>query len=98
MLIAHVTFTVAKNGASKALEALIAETAQVRAMPGCVAFVPFQDASDPQKVGVLHEWTSAEDFAGYIGSKEFSRVGKSLRPMMLAPPVSLRFDATPLEA
>ncbi|MEO9898629.1 MAG: antibiotic biosynthesis monooxygenase [Paracoccaceae bacterium] len=98
MFIAHVTFTVALEDCHKALEALVAETDQVRAMPGSVVFIPFQDATDPQKVGVVHEWKSRQDFEGYISSEEFARVGQALRPMMLAPPVSHRFDATLLEA
>jgi quinol monooxygenase YgiN len=98
MLIAHVTFIVAKENSRKALEALVAEVAQVRAMPGCVTFLPFQDASDPRKVGVVHEWATAGDFTGYTSSAEFARVGQSLRPMMLAPPVSHRFDAARVEA
>jgi quinol monooxygenase YgiN len=98
MLIAHVTFIVAQDDSRKALDALGAEVGQVRAMRGCVAFIPFQDATDPQKVGVIHEWETRQDFDDYISSDEFSRVGGILRPMMLAPPVSDRFDATLLKA
>lgn len=94
MLIAHVTFIVAQEDSRKALDALVAEAEQVRAMLGCVAFIPFQDASDPKKVGVIHEWKTQQDFEGYTTSDEFARVGQILRPMMLAPPVSHRFDAT----
>lgn len=98
MLIAHVTFVVAQEDSRKALDALVTEADQIRAMPGCVTFIPFQDASDPQKLGVMHEWNTAQDFAGYTASAGFARVGQTLRPMMLAPPVSHRFDATPVEA
>ncbi len=98
MLIAHVTFIVSEENRDSALQTLVAEVEQVRAMNGCVTFVPFADASDPQKVGVMHEWNTADDFAGYTSSAEFARVGKSLRPMMLAPPVSHRFDARLKEA
>ncbi|MEP6066193.1 MAG: antibiotic biosynthesis monooxygenase [Paracoccaceae bacterium] len=94
MLIAHVTFTVALEDSRKALDALVAESDQVRAMPGSIAFIPFQDATDPQKVGVIHEWKTQQDFEDYTSSDEFARVGQTLRPMMLAPPVSHRFDAT----
>jgi quinol monooxygenase YgiN len=98
MLIAHVTFVVAQEDSGKALDALVAEADQVRAMPGCVAFIPFQDATDPQKVGVIHEWETQQDFEGYTSSEEFARVGQILRAMMLAPPISHRFDATLLKA
>lgn len=98
MLIAHVTFIVAQENSRKALNALVAEADQVRAMLGCITFIPFQDATDPQKVGVIHEWETQQDFEGYTSSTEFARVGQILRPMMLAPPVSHRFDATLLKA
>lgn len=98
MLIAHVTFIVAHNDSRKALDTLSAEVEQVRAMPGCVAFIPFQDATDPQRVGVIHEWETQQDFDGYISSDAFERVGGILRQMMVAPPVSDRFDATLLKA
>lgn len=94
MLIAHVTFAVAPEDRLKALDALAAEADQVRAMPGSVLFIPFQDATDRQKVGVLHEWKTRQDFERYTSSPEFVRVGQTLRPMMLAPPVSHRFDAS----
>lgn len=98
MIIAHVTFVVAPENSGTALAALVAEVDQVRAMQGCVTFIPFQDATDPQKIGVMHEWASVQDFDGYTASQEFARVGQVLRAMMLAPPVSHRFDATGIEA
>lgn len=98
MLIAHVTFVVAKADSAKALAALVGEAPQVRAMNGCVAFLPFQDPSDPAQIGVLHEWETGDDFAKYATSPEFARVGEILRPMMLKPPVSRRFDAILIES
>lgn len=98
MLIAHVTFEVDQTNSSKALDALTAEAAQVRAMTGCIAFNPFQDATNPALIGVLHEWETPEDFAGYTASQEFARAGATLRPMMVKPPLSRRFDASLIES
>ena len=97
MLIAHVHFSVAAGERQKALDTLLAETPAVRAMKGCQAFIPFLDATDSESLGVLHEWDCAEDFAAYTSSPGFAEVGKVLRPMMTAAPVSRRFDATLLQ-
>ena len=98
MLIAHVTFRVAPENAKAALEALTKEAATVRAMPGCIKFVPFQDGTDAQSIGVIHEWDSADNFRGYAASLAFAQVGQTLRPLMLEPPISDRFDARLLDS
>jgi quinol monooxygenase YgiN len=97
MLIAHVHFTVTPSERQKALEALLAEVPVVRALPGCRAFHPFLDATDPAGLGIVHEWTDEESFGAYVTSAGFAEVGKVLRPMMTAAPVSKRFDAKLLE-
>jgi quinol monooxygenase YgiN len=48
-------------------------------------------------LGIVHEWESAEAFARYAASPGFTAVGQVLRPIMVAPPVSKRFDARLLE-
>lgn len=97
MLIAHVTFSVSPEDRNLALNTLKQEVSVVRAMKGCRAFVPFQDPTNEQDLGVLHEWNSAEDFATYTSSDSFATIGKILRPIMVSPPVSKRFDATLLD-
>lgn len=94
MLIAHVTFSVSPENRTLAIDTLKQEVEIVRAMQGCVAFVPFLDPTNTQDVGVMHEWENADDFAAYIASDSFATIGKVLRPVMVAPPVSKRFDAT----
>lgn len=98
MIIAHVTFSVAAKSRQAALDVLVSEIAGVRAMHGCLAFVPFVDPSDETSLGVLHEWETAADFGAYATSDGFAAVGQVLRPMMTAPPMSRRFDATLLES
>lgn len=98
MFIAHVFFAVTPADRAKALDVLLAELPIVRKMKGCISFVPFEDPSDPEKLGILHEWTTQQDFDAYVASAAFSSVGQTLRPMMIAPPLSKRFDATMFEA
>jgi len=98
MLIAHVTFSILPENRALAIDALTQKVTAVRAMKGCGAFVPFLDSSNERDVGVLHEWETAEDFAAYIKSDIFMTMGEILRPIMVSPPVSKRFDATLIEA
>jgi len=93
MLITHVTFSVSIENSPLAIDTLTKEITVVRAMKGCIAFTPFQDPTNEQDVGVIHEWESAEDFAAYVASDSFTKIQKILRPIMVAPPVSKRFDA-----
>lgn len=95
MLIAHVTFRTLPNDRAEALSALLDQVAEVRAMPGCVKYIPAEDASDPCGLIVVQAWESADRFDAYLASPPFARLGQSLRPLMTAPPVSQRFDATP---
>lgn len=97
MLIAHVFFTVASEQRQQALDTLIEEAPIVRAMDGCCTFAPFADPTDPQKIGIVHEWDNADGFAAYAASPGFAKMGQMLRPMMTAAPVSKRFDARLLE-
>lgn len=94
MIVAHVHFSVAASRRQAALDALLAEVELVRTMKGCLAFTPFADPTDNTRLGVLHEWAAGEDFAAYIASDAFTTLGQVLRPMMTAPPISRRFDAT----
>jgi quinol monooxygenase YgiN len=98
MLIAHVTFSVLPENRTLAIDALTQEVRAVRAMKGCKAFTPFLDPTSERDVGVLHEWDTAEEFDAYIKSDIFMTMGKVLRPIMVAPPVSKRFDATSIMA
>ena len=98
MLIAHVTFSVAEDKRQTALASLVDEAEAVRAMPGCIAFTPFSDPVDPQKVGIIHEWETVEQFRAYAQSPGFAASGQVLRPMMLDKPVSRRFEANLIES
>ena len=97
MFVAHVTFSVAEQDRPGVLDVLLEEADAVRAMEGCVVFLPFLDPTRTDGVGVLHEWESPEHFAGYLASPQFSGSGGIIRPLMTAPPVSRRFHATPVE-
>jgi quinol monooxygenase YgiN len=97
MLIAHVYFSVAENDRQKALDTLIAEAPTVRAMAGCLAFMPFVDPTNSEGLGILHEWETDEAFGAYIASPGFAEAGRVLRPMMTGAPISRRFDAKLLQ-
>ncbi|GFE64064.1 putative quinol monooxygenase [Litoreibacter roseus] len=97
MLIAHITFKLAPENRSPALEALIAEAEGVCAMAGCQTFIPFLHPTDHTCVGIIHEWDTRESFSAYIASPAFAALGNALRPLMIGPPVSKRFDATLIE-
>lgn len=93
MRITHLFMSVDAGRRAEALEALVRQAPQVRAMKGCLAFVPFLDPTSDTDIGVLHEWASADDFAAYTASADFAAIGCLLRPMMTGAPVSRRFDA-----
>ena len=97
MLIAHVRFSVAQRDANTALDTLMSHAGTVRKMPGCLAFTPFVNPTTPTEVCVQHEWDIPSAFYGYTGSDTFQSVTQVLRPLMTAPPISRRFDATLIE-
>lgn len=97
MRLAHVTFTVAPDNARTALDTLLASVPAVRQMTGCLAFIPFANPTVDGGLGVMHEWQTAEDFAGYLASPTFAGVNDILRPMMTSGPDGRRFDATPVQ-
>ena len=94
MRLAHVTFTVATDNVKTALDTLLASVPIVRQMTGCIAFIPFADPTVDGGLGVLHEWETAEAFAGYLASPVFAGVNDVLRPMMTSGPDGRRFDAS----
>lgn len=97
MRIAHVTFTVAPQHQTLALNTLLAEVPVVRQMQGCLAFIPFIDPTVAGGLGIVHEWESDDAFAVYIGSPGFAAVNAVLRPIMTGAPVSRRFDVDMLD-
>lgn len=98
MLIAVVDFTVSPENRAAALAALLAEAPIVRSMRGNLAFQPYLDPVIAEAVRVFHEWQDAESFEVYTSSDAFKRASQTLRPLMLAPPVSRRMTASSLEA
>jgi quinol monooxygenase YgiN len=93
MRLAHLTFTVRPEAQHDALEVLLEEVPAVRAMEGCVAFIPFADPTAAGGIGVLHEWETDEAFEAYLASPTFAAAGARLRPLMTREPDSRRFDA-----
>lgn len=98
MLIAHVEFRVAEADKPAALELLINEAKVARTLPGNVKFQAFLNPEQTGTVEIIHEWESADSFAGYLSSDSFKAIGAALGPKMMAPPVSKRFLAEPVDA
>ena len=98
MLIVHVFFSVNEADRANALETLLAEAPTVLARKGCISFTPVLDPTDPARLGIVEEWAEADAFEQYTSSREFAEIGKVLRPLMTAPPVSRRFDAQLIES
>lgn len=98
MFIAHVTFQVSPGHEAEIREALAAGAVAVGAMEGCKRFVPFEDLAVGSGFGILHEWGSEADFDRYLASEAFSALGQAIRPLVIAPPVSKRFNAVPAQA
>lgn len=92
MFIAHVEFKVSHADRPKVLAVLTEQAPTVRSMKGCKAFIPFVDPTRDEGVGVMHEWESRTSFDAYLQSDAFLESGRNIRPLMLEPPVSKRFD------
>ena len=93
MRLAHLTFAVRPEAQQEALGVLLDEVPTVRAMEGCVAFIPFIDPTTTGGVGVLHEWETEAGFDAYLASPGFAAAGARLFPLMTGEPDSRRFDA-----
>ncbi len=46
---------------------------------------------------MIHEWADQPSFAAYLASDSFERSGAVIRPLMSAPSVSRRFEASLVE-
>lgn len=97
MLIAILDFDTAPADRPAALAQLLAEAPRIRAMPGNLAFRAYADPQRQDRLTVVHEWEDRDSFAGYLASSAFARSGEVLRPLMVAPPVSRRFEARLLD-
>lgn len=97
MLIALVEFQVTPADRRAALRVLMDEAAAVRAMPGNRRFLPALDPASPSGLTIYHEWDDPAGFAAYTAGPGFAAAGRALRPLMTAPPLSRRFDATLIE-
>jgi len=93
MLIGFVDFDTTATDRPAALAHLEAECADVRAMPGNLAFRVYASRDDDRGISIVHEWADEASFDGYLGSASFAQSGVVLRPLMTGEPVSRRFRA-----
>jgi quinol monooxygenase YgiN len=89
-------YTTAPDRAA-ALAQLEAEREEVRAMPGNLDFRVYAARDNEEGVAVIHEWADQPSFTAYLASDSFQRSGAVIRPLMSAPSVSRRFEASLLE-
>jgi quinol monooxygenase YgiN len=97
MLIALLDLHTAATDRAAALAQLDAEREEIRAMPGNLDFRVYAARDNEEDVVVVHEWADEPSFATYLASESFARSGAVLRPLMSAPAVSRRFQASLLE-
>jgi quinol monooxygenase YgiN len=97
MLIALLDLRTSAADRPAALAQFDREREEIRAMPGNLDFRAYAARDDDEGVTVIHEWADRASFTAYLSSESFERSGTVLRPLMTAPPVSRRFDASLLE-
>ncbi len=97
MFIAILDLSTTAADRPSALAQLDREQAEVRAMPGNIAFRVYASRADGTGVTVVHEWADEDAFGGYLASDSFARSGAVLRPVMTGAPLSRRFHAELLE-
>ncbi len=97
MIIALLDLRTAAADRAAALAQLDSEREEIRAMPGNLDFRVYAARDDDGAVAVIHEWVDEPSFAAYLASDAFARSGALIRPLVIAPPVSRRFDAALLE-
>ena len=72
MFIAILDFSTAATDRPAALAKLDGERAEIRAMPGNVAFRVYASREDDTRITVVHEWEDQASFDGYLGSDAFA--------------------------
>jgi quinol monooxygenase YgiN len=98
VFIAILDFSTTPTDRDHALTQLEGERAQVRSMPGNIAFRVYASREDDRTVTVVHEWADQASFAAYLASDAFARSNTVLRPMVTDGPVSRRFRAELVES
>lgn len=93
MYIALIDFPVLARDRDAVLAALARDAAEARALPGNIDFRLFPDATEPERITLLHRWADKAGFDAYIASPTFARIGAEIRPLMAGAPVSLRMHA-----
>jgi quinol monooxygenase YgiN len=97
MFMAIVDVQVAATDRDAVLSILQADAAAARELPGNQSYRAFLDPETQTGIRIFHEWDSKDAFEGYMESEPFQRIGRELRPLLTAPPISRRFTADQLE-
>jgi quinol monooxygenase YgiN len=97
MLIAILDLRTTATDRPAALAQFDAESGEVRAMPGNIAFRVYASREDETQITVVAEWEDEASFADYLGSDSFTRSGQVIRPLLTEAPLSRRFRGELLE-
>lgn len=83
----------AEDDLEVAMELFAKQAATVRTMAGCKYYALY---SKPERDGVaiLQQWDTMDAFETYRTSDVFAQLGKGLRPLMTAPPVTTVAEVT----
>jgi quinol monooxygenase YgiN len=90
--------TVEINVAAEAVETAVALLEGLRkhavAMLGCESYNVYRAGSNEGAVAVIQRWNDMVSFDAYRASEAFASLGKHLRPMLTAPPVTTIAEVT----
>lgn len=72
---------------SEAVALLEGQAGAVRAMEGCAHYALYRSPDAP-RVAIVQRWADMGAFDAYRGSDAFAALGRGLKPLMTAPPVT----------
>ena len=93
MFIARVSLRIREADRAAFRAYAIEESAQARALPGCVEYAFHEDVAEPARVLLYEEWVSREPFEAYRRSPLFAAAGAHLLPMLAEPPRSAYYES-----
>ncbi|WP_454287801.1 putative quinol monooxygenase [Rhizobium arsenicireducens] len=93
MQIVSVDFTVAPENIQRALDQFGHTAAEVRQMAGALRYDIYADPRGNGSVLIYQNWSSPADFAVYQASPSKQALLSSLKPLMIAPPLTKIYAA-----
>lgn len=88
MKLITVEATIAASNLDVAMELFSDQAGTVQKMNGCKHYALYRNPSN-DGIAIVQQWDTMEAFDAYRASKTFALIGKELRPLMTAPPVTM---------